>query len=126
MAASTVNIADFRCRGLKGHSTDPALRAAKNPGGLRIVEPQPAAEEREHGVNAHGSAGEDSSVLDISAARDEQHMQRVVLRPALTSRSRSNLVRFNEPRVTVMKVKKPYAMQSWAQRADDYDHPPAA
>lgn len=124
MAASTVNIADFRCRGLKERSTDTPQGAAQNPGGLKIVDRQTAPEEREPAVST--ATGDSPAVREIGVRREPQHMQRLILRPALISRNRSNLVRFNEPHVTVMKVKQPYAIQSWAELADDYDHPPAA
>ncbi|UWZ86558.1 hypothetical protein [Occallatibacter riparius] len=117
MAASTVNIADFRCRDLKarfGH----AQSGFENPNGLELVESAPAADESEAEL-----VEENPGVLDISVARDNPRMrQRFVLHAATASRHRSNLVRFNEPHVTVMKVNAVRALES----SDDYDFPPAA
>ena len=122
MAASTVNIADFRCRAQKGRMATAPQHEAENAVGLKLVD---LATGSQHETTEIGGE-QDSAVLDINSVRGREHVQRLVLRPALISRNRSNLVRFNEPRVTVMKVKPSYAVQSWAEMADDYDHPPAA
>ena len=108
-----VNIADFRCRDLKvrvGHSS-----SFENRTGFEIVEPDLTAEREAEPL--------EEGVLDISVARDSARMrQRMVLRPVTTSRHRSNLVRFNEPHVTVMKINAVRA----SEPSDDCDFPPAA
>ena len=113
MAASMVNIADFRCRDLKARSGHEQPRF-ENRNGLEIVEPE--------GGEAQ-PLEENPGVLDISAARDNPRMrQRIVLHAVTASRHRSNLVRFNEPHVAVMKINAAHALES----SDDYDFPPAA
>jgi hypothetical protein len=124
MAASTVNIADFRYREMKGRPAR-SLQEAENPEGLRIVDPEGADYPSSDAASGMSSA-ENPMVMDIGAARESHHARRFVLRPALISRNRSNLIRFNEPHVTVMKVRQAHSIQSWADVADDYDHPPAA
>ena len=118
MAASMVNIADFRCRDLKARSGQATLRLIEHRDEIERSEP-PAME-----LEADASA-ENPAVLDISVARQNPPMrQRMVLHAVSPPRGRSNLVRFNEPRVAVMRIKQVRAIESWAQ--DDYDHPPAA
>jgi hypothetical protein len=115
MAALVVNIADFRCRDLKGGFGYASVRVVENHVGLRVMETS-------HTQKTAAPAG-NPTVLDISAAGDSQRMrQRMVLHPVAASRPRSNLVRFNEPRVAVMRIRQTRAMESW----DDCDHPPAA
>jgi hypothetical protein len=101
MAASMVNIGDFRCRALKarfGHA--------------------PAVDEQE---------AERPGVVNISAAQDNQRMrQRIVLHAVAAPSHRSNLIRFNEPRVAVMRINGPRAVESCGKASDDYDFPPAA
>jgi hypothetical protein len=109
MAASMVNIGDFRCRDLKariGHEPavdeDEAEPAAERPGVLNIR-------------------------TAIRNGRDNPHLrQRVVLHAVAAPSHRSNLVRFNEPRVAVMRIKGPRVVESCGQASDDYDFPPAA
>ena len=113
-----VNIADFRCRDLKARFGHAQSERFENPNGLAIVESAPAVEEREA-----EPVEENPGVLNISIARDNPRMrQRIVLHPVTASRHRSNLVRFNEPHVAVMKVNAPHAFEC----SDDYDFPPAA
>jgi hypothetical protein len=101
MAASMVNIGDFRCRDLKtrlGHVQAEDEHEAERPG-----------------------------VVNISAARDSRHMrQRMVLHAVTAPSRRSNLVRFNEPHVAVMRINGSRAVESYGQVSDDYDFPPAA
>jgi hypothetical protein len=103
MAASMVNIGDFRCRDLKarfGHDVDEreAELAAERPG-----------------------------VVNISALCDNSHTrQRMVLHAVSAPSRRSNLIRFNEPHVAVMRINGPRAVESYGQASDDYDFPPAA
>jgi hypothetical protein len=105
MAASMVNIGDFRCRDLKarfGHA--------------------PAVDEHEA-----EAAAERPGVLNIRTGRDNPRLrQRVVLHAVAGSSHRSNLVRFNEPHVAVMRISGPRAVESCGQVSDDYDFPPAA
>jgi hypothetical protein len=116
MAASMVNIADFRCRDLKTRFGHDSARALENS-----VEPVDAtAAERET-----EPAAENPDVLDIGAARDNPRLRlRTVPLSMAAPRHRSNLVRFNEPQVAVMRINRTGAMESWLH--DDYDHPPAA
>jgi hypothetical protein len=117
MAASMVNIADFRCRDLKARFGHAQSRSFENPNGLEIVESAPAEEREAEPVE------EKPGVMNISIARDNPRMrQRIVLQPVTASHHRSNLVRFNEPHVAVMKINATHAFES----ADDYDFPPAA
>jgi hypothetical protein len=105
MAASMVNIGDFRCR-------DSKARFGQAP----AVDESEA--ERPEVVDG---------VLDISAARNNPHMrQRMVLHTVSAPSHRSNLIRFNEPRVAVMRINRPRAVESYGQASDDYDFPPAA
>jgi hypothetical protein len=116
MAASMVNIADFRCRDLNARFGHVQPRF-ENRNGLEIVEPEPAEDREAEPVE------ENPGVLDISVARDNPRMrQRIVLHSMAASRYRSNLVRFNEPHVAVMKINAAHAFES----SDDYDFPPAA
>ncbi len=107
MAASMVNIGDFRCRDLKapfGHA--PA-----------VDESESEAERPEVVDGVH----------DISVARNNPHMrQRMVLHTVSAPSRRSNLIRFNEPRVAVMRINRPRSVESYGQASDDYDFPPAA
>ena len=117
MAASTVNIADFRCRGV-----DRVWRRIEMENGPKLVEQpaQDAAHEMEAG------AAEKPVVFDISLARESQRMrQRMVFHSVSGSRHRSNLVRFNEPEVAVMRIRS-RAMESWSHGSDDCDPPSAA
>jgi hypothetical protein len=120
MAASMVNIADFRCRDWQsrfGHATSSRI---ENRGELSAVDSGPAVEER-----GAEPVAENPAVLDISAARDKSRMrQRIDVSPAPAARHRSNLIRFNEPQVAVMRINQPRGMADWSE--DDYDHPPAA
>lgn len=117
MAASMVNIADFRCRDLKARFEHEQSRF-ENHNGLELVDSAPAAEERKA-----EPLEENPGVLNISVARDNPRMrQRIVLHAVTPSRHRSNLVRFNEPHVAVMKISAAHACES----SDDYDFPPAA
>lgn len=117
MAAPTVSIADFRCRDLKARFGHDQSQFEKRSG-LEIVESDAVVEEREAEPVA-----ENPGVLDISVARDNPRMrQRFVLHAVTASRHRSNLVRFNEPHVAVMKINAAHAVES----SDDYDFPPAA
>jgi hypothetical protein len=123
MAASMVNIADFRCRRFKNGRDDAPVRAVENHGGLSGVEPEPSVDECET------SLAENPGVLDIGAARDSQRVRQrmgVHAAPVLRQMSGvvSNLVRFDEPQVAVMRIKQTRPMEGWAQ--DDCDHPPAA
>jgi hypothetical protein len=117
MAASTVNIADFRCRELKARVGHATVRTTENRDKLRVVESAPM---EEHGAEPVA----DPAVLDIGAARDNARMRQRMVLHTMPSRHRSNLVRFNEPQVAVMRINQPRVMESWAQ--DDYDNPPAA
>ncbi|HWG22294.1 MAG TPA: hypothetical protein VG225_17345 [Terracidiphilus sp.] len=125
MAASTVNIADFRCRAVKGHYSHTPLRDGKRPGGLIIVESAFADRDSERGNEALVS--ENPAVFDIGIAREAQRLRhRVVFRPITIQRRRSNLIRFGEPRVTVMRVDEWRAAEHWSGASDDCDLPPAA
>ena len=111
-----VNIADFRCRDLKARSGH-AQSQFENHKELELVEPEPLE------VCDAEPVEENSGVLDISVVRDNSRMrQRIVLHAVTPSRHRSNLVRFNEPHVAVMKINAAHAIES----SDDYDFPPAA
>jgi hypothetical protein len=112
MAASRVNIADFRRRDLKDWVDQASGRAGENRG-----------EPKMGGAEPEGVA-ENPGVLDIGAARGRQHAEPVLFRLNQGSNRVSNLVRFNEPGVAVMRIKQTAAMESQPQ--DDYDHPPAA
>jgi hypothetical protein len=119
MAASTVNIADFRCRDLKARMGRATARTTENRDKLGVVESA--------GIEEHEAEpfAENPAVLDIGALRDNTRMRRrLVLHTMPASRHRSNLVRFNEPQVAVMRINRPRAMESWAK--DDFDDPPAA
>jgi hypothetical protein len=123
MAASMVNIADFRCRRSKSGRDDAPMRAVENRDGLSVAEPEPSVDECETSVAGN------PRVLDIGAARDSQKTrQRTAGHAAPFLRHMSgvvsNLVRFNEPRVAVMRIRQTRAMEGWTQ--DDCDHPPAA
>jgi hypothetical protein len=119
MAASMVNIADFRCRDLKGALGHASTRVALNHSGLSVAE---TAQARKPDAPEEISA-KNPAILDISAVRNNQRMrQRMVPHTVPVSRPQSNLVRFNEPRVAVMRIKQTPAMES----LDDCDHPPAA
>src|SRR5215469_488577 len=116
MAASMVNIADFRCRDSKPRVGEGPV--PENRGKLRVVEAWSAVDDCEA-----ETPEENPAVLAMGAARDNARMrQRIALHPVPTSRHRSNLVRFNEPRVAVMKIKGANAIES----SGDCDFPPAA
>jgi len=118
MADSPVNIADFRCRGTKIRFSEKAVRASRSSLALALVEP-----EGEYEYDVHESAEESPDVLDISRGRESQRVHtRIVLR-AVPPRNRSNVIRFNEPRVAVMRLNEA-RVEHWT--SDDYDQPPAA
>jgi hypothetical protein len=124
MAASTVNIADFRCRGNR-RSTQ-VLSRFENRSDLKVVDSEPAVEERAE-VAVEGNEAENPSVCDISRGRESEQMrQRMVFRPISMPRHRSNEIRFNEPHVAVMRVEQPRSVEHWAHASDDCDLPPAA
>jgi hypothetical protein len=118
MAASMVNIAEFRCRDLKARFGQATLRLLERNDEIEAAEPPTMERETD-------APAENPAILNISVARENPRMrQRMVLHAVTPSRGRSNLVRFNEPRVAVMRIKQTRAIEDWVQ--DDYDHPPAA
>jgi hypothetical protein len=120
MAASTVNIAEFRCPPLKLRAApSPAPSGQENPH-LKIVanpepgQPAPASES----ANPPG-------VFDIETARNRHTMRQPDLHRPLPFRRHANLVRLDEPHVTVLRV-QPRAQQMATCTVDDRDLPPAA
>ena len=118
MASSTVNIAEFRCPTVK-HRTSPAEVPS---GGLRVVTANPAPVEQ----LALGASANPPGIYDFAAARRRRHAgTQNLYDPSAFGRRRSNLVRFNEPRVAVLRVAaRPQEIQTCA--TDDRDLPPAA
>jgi hypothetical protein len=122
MAASTVNIAEFRYQPLKlravpssspGEQESPRLRIVANPAPAQ-PEPAPTSES----ANPPG-------VFDIEAARNRHTMRQPDLYRPFPSRRHANLVRLDEPHVTVFRA-QPRAQQMAISAVDDRDLPPAA
>jgi hypothetical protein len=125
MAAATVNIADFRCRGVKHRSFHAPSNSARKATGLLIVEAEPDSAQREAELLKQARLSDDPAVFDIGVARRAKLMRpRMIFRPVVLPRHRSNVIRFDEPRVAVMRVQEPRAIQHLA--SDDCDLPPAA
>lgn len=122
MASSTVDIARFRCHPVK-HDTFHSNESAETPArGLYIVAANPAPAQE----SAPAAPAIPPGVYDFAAAR-ERHSARVkaCYDPSPFSRRRSNLVRFNEPRVAVLRVAA-RAHEAAYSAGDDRDLPPAA
>ena len=125
MAASTINISEFRCRGIKfrSHPWRPASAAAD----MVVVEPAPEAAQREAELLHEALISENPTVFDIGIAREAQRMrQRMVFRPIAIQRHRANVIRFGEPGVTVMRPKGSSGRLQRAAGSHDRDLPPAA
>lgn len=126
MAAPTVNISDFRCRGIKIGPTQ-SLRPAAAAADLVVVEPEPEAARREAELLQEARISENPAVFDIGIARQAQRMrQRMVFRPIWTQRHRANVIRFGEPGVTVMRPKGSGGRLQRKAISHDRDLPPAA
>jgi hypothetical protein len=125
MATSTVNISDFRCRGIKARLVHQTLRAAGQRAELVVVEP----EHREVELLQEALISENPSVFDIGIAREAQRMrQRLMFRPIAMYmyRHRANVIRFGEPGVTVMQPKGSSTRIQRTSASQDRDFPPAA
>jgi hypothetical protein len=126
MATATVNIADFRCRGVKHRSLHAPSNSAHKASGLLIVEAEPGSAQREAELLQQARLSDDPAVFDIGIARQAKRMRpRMIFRPIVLPRHRSNVIRFDEPRVAVMRVQEPRAIQHHLA-SDDCDLPPAA
>lgn len=126
MAASTVNISDFRCRGIKFRPLL-APRPAAPPADLVVIEPEAELARREAELLQEARISENPSVFDIGIAREAQRMrQRMVFRPIWTHRHRANVIRFGEPGVTVMRPKGSNGRLQRKAISHDRDLPPAA
>ena len=125
MASSTVNISDFRCRGLK--PVHQPMRAGESSR-LVVVEAEPTSSRRETEMLQDALISENPAVFDIGIAREAQRMrQRLVFRPiAAIHRRRANVIRFGEPGVTVMQPQRPSGRAQRTLASQDRDFPPAA
>ena len=125
MAASTVNIADFRCRGVTHRSFRALSNGPQRGPGLSIVEAEPDSAQREAELFQQARLSDDPVVFDIGIARQAKRMRpRMIFHPVVHLRHRSNVVRFDEPHVAVMRVHEPRGIEHPA--SDDCDLPPAA
>lgn len=122
MAAPTVNIAEFRyqphkLRGVRSCSDieqeSPRLRIVANPA---PVQPEPASE---------AESANPPGVFNIAAARNRHTMREPDLYRPFAFRHHANLVRLDEPHVTVLRV-QPCAQEMAICGIDDRDLPPAA
>jgi hypothetical protein len=122
MASSTVNISDFRCRGIK--PAYQCIRAESNSTKLVVAEAEPKAAHREAELAV---ISQNPSVFDIGIAREAQRMrQRLVFRPIAMHRHRANVIRFGEPGVTVMQPQGSSERVHRTSASQDRDFPPAA
>jgi len=122
MAASTVNIAEFRYQPLKPRAVRTSSDIEQESPRLTIVaNPAPAQPEP---ASASGSANP-PGVFNIAAARNRHTMREPDLIRPFAFRRHANLVRLDEPHVTVLRVQpRPQGMAISAM--DDCDLPPAA
>lgn len=127
MAASTVNISDFRCRGANVGPCHQAMRPARASAGFVVAEPEREAAHREAELPQQALISENPSVFDIGIARRaERARHRVVFRPITIQRHRANVIRFGEPGVTVMRPKGSNGHLYCTSTSHDHDLPPAA
>lgn len=127
MSALTVNISDFRCRGVNVGPHHQPVRTSTSSAGLAVVEPDASAARREAERLQEALISENPSVFDIGIAREAQRMrQRVVFRPIAIQRHRANVIRFGEPGVTVIRPKGSSGRLHRTAASHDRDLPPAA
>jgi hypothetical protein len=126
MAGSTLNIADFRCRGMKARSTYKKVRTTRLPHGLTVLESEPAIAEPQSERLHHAQVSENPTVFDIGIAREAQRTRpRLLFHPVPIQRRRATVIRFGEPGVTVMQPKQATVRKQRAA-SSDFDLPPAA
>lgn len=122
MAASTINIAEFRCQPRTRRGMHVATRRPQENTTLKVVErdPEPVVTQTEP------QSSNPPGVLSIAGGRERRTMREPRLNRPFPFRRRANLVRFNEPHVAVMRA--PVRSQQIALGAadDDRDVPPAA
>jgi hypothetical protein len=122
MAASTVNIAEFRCPPLKLRAApSPAPSGQENPHLKIVANPEPGQPQPSPASESANPPG----VFDIETARNRHTMRQPDLHRPLPFRRHANLVRLDEPHVTVLRV-QPRAQQMATCTVDDRDLPPAA
>ena len=114
MAGFTVNIADFRCRGIDAWATSTPRRPGNTSCTLVVVEPraQTSGEEIYEATRP--------PVFDIGVARAAQRLRhRAVFRPIPIQRRRENVIGFAEGQVRAMRAQEGF-------RTSPFDFPPAA
>lgn len=120
MATPTIDIAEFRCRSRKRQPAPRNVRFPQEGSALRVVA-DPELEEPETDTEPANPPG----VLNFTAPRERHARHERAMDAPLTFHRRANLVRLDEPHVTVMPL--PARGQHMSVAAgDDFDHPPAA
>jgi hypothetical protein len=120
MAASTTNIAEFRYQPLKPRALPSSSPDAPGSPRLKVVA-NPAQAEPASASESTNPPG----VFDIETARNRHTMRQPGLVRPFAFRRHANLVRLDEPHVTVLRV-QPRAQQMAISASDDTDLPPAA
>lgn len=120
MAASTINIAEFRSVPHHHRQEPMSLPDVQDSRGWRVVAVNPALPQPQ----VESETVNPSGIFDIEAARNRQNLPEPGLYRPFAFRRRANLVRLNEPHVAVMPV--PVRSHQMAMSVDDCDLPPAA
>jgi len=122
MAASTVNISEFRYQPLKLRAVPSPSRREQESPRLRIVaNPAPSQPQTAPASESANPPG----VFDIETARNRHTMRQPELYRPFPFRRHANLVRLDEPHVTVLRVQA-RAQETETYAVDDRDLPPAA
>lgn len=128
MNDSTINIADFRCRGKAGASRF-ADRTARRSRGFDSAGPEGMWKDRGAERLEEAVLQEDPPVYDIGIVREVQRLrQRAVFRPVSIER-KAKVLRFRDevPVPLRMRVEEVRGADSWTGKPDGpYDSPPAA
>ncbi len=122
MAASTVNIAEFRYQPLKLRAVRTSSDVEQESPHLKIVaNPAPA----QHDPASASESANPPGVFNIAAARNRHTMREPGLYRPFAFRHHANLVRLDEPHVTVLRVQS-RSQEPAICSLDDRDLPPAA
>ena len=125
MAASTINIGEFRCRDAKSRFLRKPQRSSGASLAISAIEPEPEFEMDPERLQ-DALVSENPLVFDIGIARGAQQRPRLVFRPVSVQRRRANVIRFGEPGVAVLRPTQAKVCQQRATLNNDNDLPPAA